>query len=420
MTDTTTAALTIPGASASPQGALPNVQAVRTTICDKTAAVCAQAYGSRLRALVLTGSLARNEATVVLQKDECKVLGDADFLLVFGQHAVEPKAAELNDLASEIEACLAPHGLSVAIGLASVRPGYFRSLPPHSYSYELRVCGSVVWGDAKILELIPRYSAAQLSREDAWRTLCHRMIELLGSMVDDNSSSPALPESARYPAQKLCLDTATSYLVFAGGYEPTYAARSRRLSELARLANDDSGQPFPLTEFAKLISQCTTWKLQPGSCDDLQLRDLLDQVVWYACRLWRWEAAQLGGVDGHSDLGTLINAVAAQQSLPARVRGWISLLRRVERITPHDCICWTKLIRRATPRYLIYWVAAELFFAPGGKLGKGEQLPGPEVAWAELRQLLPAVPGPNSNPSWQDLAVDVWWNYQRFLMGTHL
>src|ERR1035441_7202669 len=59
-----------------------SVRHATNVICSTMAALCREQVGSNLRALVLTGSLARDEASVQLREGEVHVLGDADFLLV--------------------------------------------------------------------------------------------------------------------------------------------------------------------------------------------------------------------------------------------------------------------------------------------------------------------------------------------------
>ena len=47
------------------------MEAVKIAICEQTQDYCLQKYGRRLRAIVLTGSLAREEATVVREAQRC-------------------------------------------------------------------------------------------------------------------------------------------------------------------------------------------------------------------------------------------------------------------------------------------------------------------------------------------------------------
>jgi hypothetical protein len=148
-------------------------------IVRKTVRACEQRYGSRLRAVILTGSLARDEATVLCSDGRHRVLGDADFLLTFNRKAKLPSAAEIKSLGEEVTDSLERQGVTCTVHLAAVRPSYVARLPAHIFSYELRHTGRVVFGDEGILELVPEFSPAQMDREDAWRLLSNRMIEWL-------------------------------------------------------------------------------------------------------------------------------------------------------------------------------------------------------------------------------------------------
>lgn len=394
-------------------------RSVRELICATTVTACTGAFGECLQAVILTGSMARDEASIVSGADQILVWGDADFLLVFGRRADQPPASRLHQVAEAVSAELRQKGLQTHVSLASVIGEYFRRLPPHSYTYELKRHGATIWGDTRPLASTPGYSTAQLSREDAWRTVCNRMIELLGSIAAARPNSEPLPETTRYAAVKLCLDVATSYLIFAGAYEPTNSARSRRLGELAAAPSNRLTEPFPLAEFAVLVERCTLLKLQPSSGDSPLPSNVLEQVIWYACQLWRWEVAQLLKVNRNANVAALMHSLAARQSLATRLRGWLSLFRRVERVVSSDSVRWMKLFRHATPRYLVYEVAAEVFFRLPCLLAS-ESPPGLNVSWSELRQRLPVVHGSQGHEvhRWTDVAAEIMWNYQRFLMGT--
>ena len=58
---------------------------LRSLICAAAVQVCAAVLGSRLRAIVLTGSFARNEATFSASRSGFTFLSDADFLLILDE-----------------------------------------------------------------------------------------------------------------------------------------------------------------------------------------------------------------------------------------------------------------------------------------------------------------------------------------------
>src|SRR2546423_363049 len=172
-------------------------RALHETISNEIVLCCTREFGDTLQSIVLTGSLAREEASAILKRDLTVFSSDADCLLVFpaGPH---PPAARLTRVALEIRKRLVDAGIEIAIGLAAVAPSYFSKLLPNSYTYELKNCGQVLWGGAEVLSWIPSYSVFQLSKEDAWRTLSNRIIEILMCVTDCASGSTDVSLEADY------------------------------------------------------------------------------------------------------------------------------------------------------------------------------------------------------------------------------
>jgi hypothetical protein len=183
-------------------------EVLRSAICNETVRLCLEHSSHGLRALVLTGSLARNEATFEGGEGRWSFWGDAEFLLVCDSTGSLPPAARLAELRTRIEEALARFGIACRIGLRAVRLTYLGNLQPHLFAYELRACGRVLWGDPHILSLIPAFSPRDLSLEDAWRLLCNRMVEHLEVM--EELADASAPQSGRvhYRTVKLYLDFA--------------------------------------------------------------------------------------------------------------------------------------------------------------------------------------------------------------------
>jgi len=165
--------------------------AVRKLVSRVVVKHCRHAFGDCLRSVVLTGSLARDEASVLREDSLSRLLGDADFILLFHSHASLPAARVIAPLISACETELRASGLAGPIGVAAVHDHYFRRLPRHIFSYELRERGLVVWGDANVFSLIPAFSAEEIEPEDAWHTLSNRIIEWLE--LASELSSPPMP-----------------------------------------------------------------------------------------------------------------------------------------------------------------------------------------------------------------------------------
>lgn len=425
-------------------GAKVRMAGLEVTISQQTADICGEALGPALSAIVLTGSMARGEATAIEQGEGARLMGDAEFFLVFKNQTPLPSDAALVPLASKVEDQLSRRGLRCHIELTPVRLQYFRDLRPSIFGYELRACGRVVWGDPSVLSLIAPFSAADIPREDAWCLLVNRMIECLEVAPQLLEAEGRPTQDLAYRLTKLCLDMATSYLVFAGEFRPTYRARAQVLQHMAERDETVKQCPFDLRGFSQQVGRCTEFKLGSGqeppflcSQDEAPTR-----IIEEASDLWRWELAQLTTAPPGAVNWQLMDLWMQRQALSNRVLGWLAVLRecrwhRSWRNWPR----WLRLARRTSPRYWVYAVASELFFSMPdllalprpGRPGSGER--GPKTLsfaplfhevrnlqktspWAKRTSVLPILfqPSPPANsPEWVKLSLTIAANYHRFL-----
>jgi hypothetical protein len=405
---------------------------IRELVCEIVARVCRQQWDHRLRSLLLTGSVARDETTILAHPSGWRVLGDADFMAVFQRHAPLPAAGVVAALTAKCESDLRAAGVFAHVGLAVVHDDYFCRLPAHIFTYELRCCGRMVCGDGNPLGLIPRFPASAIDTEDAWRLLANRTIECLelsaNSLHAPTSPSPkpgeaqgtapngslaVAPEELHYRAVKLFLDMATSLLVFLGAYEPTYGQRAQSLQQLAERREGQAALPFGLKVFAGRVNECTRWKISGGGGDCNSGVEISRQALDYACQLWRWELAQLTSAAPEASPEILFAGVAARQSALEKLRGWLYVVRRTGwlrgvRSWPR----WMAMGPRCTPRCYIYEAAWRLAASATGSLGEPEM--------RQIRALLPVAGGAvqNDGDAKQQLAREVAWNYRTFLTET--
>jgi len=383
---------------------------LRDLICAETRAVCQQTYGQTLGAIVLTGSLARNEATFVERPDGSTLLGDAEFLLVFDSGAPLPSAGDAHRMRLDIEGRLLRHGLRGTVTVSGVPPSYLRRLRPSIFAYELAAYGSVIAGDQSVLNHVRRFAVSEIPLEDAWRLLANRIVEQLETLQGLPADETPLPDDVHYRTVKLVLDTATSLLVFVGGYKPTYAERSVSLRELA----DSPGAaewPLPARAFADAVVDCTEWKLS-GRPSDGSSRAFWRRAVAYAQAIWAWELARLLKIGNQPSAGVLMRQWMQRQPVGDRARSWASVLRRSGWLRslgywPR----WMRLALRGSPRYLVYSAAGDLLFSIGSV---------PRTTVRRIRRCLPVVSYMPSDPSNSvgHLATDILANYNRFLVET--
>lgn len=441
---------------------------LKDAICEATALCCKEEFGGCLRSVVLTGSLARDEATFICEGKGWNLLGDAEFLLVLHGRATLPSS--LCALRERIESALGQSQIVCHVSLSVTHPDYLLKMRPHIFGYELRTCGQVVCGEPAILSLIPAFSPSDIPLEDGWRLLANRIIELLEVPACPQVSSNLSP--VPYSVVKLFLDMCTSFLLFQGAYEPTYRRREARLRSLAATATNQDGYPFfPLHRFAERVTACTDSKLgangQNGQVASTAWSSMSaiswEEVSAYVRTLWRWELARLieaagaggdgGGVPrgcpeelpgagrgghqasfhgGEGSEGELLRRWMRLQPLGQRLRGWAYVLRR--RGWHRSWRQWPRWLRRgwrASPRYGVYAAASELFFqlgdlfapdpVPGNAPGDFQKL----ASWLPMQGTGDNEPGTGdqeqgsaSRPAWQRLASAIAWNYHEFLEGT--
>jgi hypothetical protein len=389
-------------------------------ICDVVDVECKAGFGDRVISLIVTGSAARGEATIVNFGNRWKLLGDAEFLIAVEQTTESVDARCTDSVKRESERKLRGQGIDVSIDLAVVEVSYFKRLPPYIFSYELRVCGRVISGDPSVLELIPKFTASDISHEDAWRLLCNRMIEQLEFVVDLERSPEQLTPRLHYATVKLYLDMATSYLTFMGCYAPTYRERTERLAKLATEPNNEA--PFSLSKFAARVAECTAWKLTGDEAGRDSRVELWREAVRYMRRLWRWQMIQLTNERTDLTIAGLSACFARQQKPAQRLRGWMSLIKRrgLLKSSP-QWPRWIRLASHSTPRYLVYQAAAEVAFRLPCLLKHGDQPARVNIKWREMRELLPERAPQSesfSSANYWEIVSDVLWNYSEFLQDT--
>lgn len=396
-----------------------NLVALREKVAQKTAEFCLRAHSPHALALVLTGSLARDEATWVGEGESGKLMGDAEFLLVLRAGVAEPPRAAIDSLEKEIQSALRRDGISAYVQLAPVYPGYFRELRPRVFAYELQERGRVVWGDASVLALIPHFTAADIPLEDAWRLLANRMIELLEATTEVERFGKEVPERLRYRTVKLYLDMATSLLLFAGEYAPGYGERRQRLQQLADSAPAGGSWPFSLGEFARQVSLATDLKLQGGRPSGAEVGwESWQEALRYARLLWDWEIARLVEGAAGKNGGELLQRWMRRQA-PAGLRGWMFTWRACGWLRSFpNWPRWFRLAGGGSPRYWVYCAAHILFCQLPAALSAGPEGQAKELA-AALRAL-PVVRRAKTGqaPSWKQLVDEVAWNYHHFAEPT--
>lgn len=386
-------------------------QTVQAVIATEMAAVCREAFGRDLRAVVLTGSLARGEGSLVRREGAWHLRSDAEFIILLRDTA--PLTADAGALGQQARSRLAAQDIHCAISASLAHADYFTSLYPHIFAYELRTCGQVVWGESDALLLIPAFDVSDLPREDAWQMLNNRTIEFLEARAGNDAAELS------YRTIKLNLDMATSLLVFLGAYRPGYAARATRLHEIAN--EKPALGPIDLKELSDRVDVCTGWKLgESSSADDAVACQFCSATILDAARVWRWELAQMTGLPVSTPAAALMREWMRRQSFSRRLRGWLYVARQQGWLSSvRQWPRWALRAASASPRYWIYACCGELAAAvaeANEKNGAGEGSMAAEFRHIAIQLPIDRTAGASSD--WQTLSREIAWNYHAFLEGT--
>ena len=393
--------------------------AIVDALCEETKKACQQWFADSLRSLVVTGSLARDEGTFTRENGLWQSLSDAEFIVTLTDAAQLPSIQEQRKFRERIANALSARGLNCSLSLSVVHGDYYRKLRPSMYAYELRRCGRRVAGDPDILSLIPALSATDIPLEDAWRTLCNRLVEQMESIAGSEPGSGKVSSELLYRTVKLYLDMATSLLLFLGIYEPSYRARSERLSALKQNALPGT-LPFDISQFAAIVAACAEWKLRHESKPDLGSPwELWLSSQRDATRLLQWELSRL--THGVASQRELANQWMRNQQFTEKMRGWAYVLRgsgwhRSWRLWPR----WMRCALQGSPRRLVYAAAGEIYaLLPACLSGEADDSRTAH-SLTQIENLLPVanVSGRLGSRNWRQVAQMCCWNYHQFLENT--
>jgi hypothetical protein len=378
-------------------------------------------------AILLTGSFARGEGSVLRVENKLRMLSDMEFLVVCPLGAgLENAQQNLNHLAKHLSGWLAAKAVECEIEFSAVDHNYLRDLRPAIFSYELLAHARTMWGDDKILAAARRFPASEIPRWDAWRMLNNRLLEQL--QWADISPRWGIRElqSAFYHVLKCYLDMATAILIFAGQYRSRYGERAEALEAWAGTASKE-GVAFA-NELADRVSSCTAFKLHPDFgtlplgvdlsqepqrlCEDV--RRTIVELVHTFHQVWRWAGNSFLGSKGKSleEDVALQDAVLRSQPLREKLRGWAKLALMPEvRRRPQFLHQISRLLFKGSPRYLIYTVASHLYFR------LPDVIDGITLEMEDQERLLPVsfADRANAGGGWWRLRADVLFGWRLFL-----
>lgn len=218
-------------------------------------------------AIVLYGSYGRGEGAWYAEADgKPRPYNDYDFCIV-GPEKLPPQ--ELAALRREIEKATGLRWIDVT----QLSPVELRVLPPLIRNYDLKYAARVVYGDARVLDLIPAIDSAALTSKDVEILYFTRLYTLLGSLGAAGVDAPLAGDASRFfrnQMAKAILAVVDVLLLARRAYDASY---HRRVARVAELYSDKSG-------VISLSRWALAEKLEPRAPDmsASEVRDLYSRV----------------------------------------------------------------------------------------------------------------------------------------------
>lgn len=333
-------------------------------------------------AIVLSGSFARGEGTVLALGGRLHVLGDLEFFVALppGQNPRHWRR-RFAVWSREASAGLAAAGVLADVEFGAVGHVFFaRRARPSIFVHDLRRHGKVLWGRPDVLEEIPQFGPEDIPPEDALALLLNRIIEQLATYDRLGRLDAERLLHARYQALKLALDAAGSALAFAGMHTALY---HRRPAAFARLqAETPSLAAVVPPGFASEVARAAGAKADPGvlleeaaagaspaARREAVRRSLLDAAPAVVAVLG-WELSRL--LERAGELPELLEAWLRRPSLAERARDWVRVvLHPMPAPLPIAHATIPRLLVRSTARALLHAAGVRAYLELAGLLADG-------------------------------------------------
>jgi hypothetical protein len=362
----------------------------RRLIADFSAVLKSTDGLGEVSALILTGSFARGEGSVLKLSDRSyKILGDIEFLAVIGKKSdVESLTKSIATVQGVFGERLRKMGITCKVEVTPALPRFFKRLRPRIFDYELIQHGKTIWGERAYLENIPKFSPGQISKIDPIFLLFNRIVEQLALLLMIESEGKIELIDATYPMAKVYMDLATSILAYTGNFEDTYRNRSKRFSELVSshaLGNeewfgDHIGEKVAYWTEAKLRPKPEHFMPAASAYEDkknLNTQFLVEwiQVAQFVRSVLTWEIRKYLDLEDSTDLRELLWSFAKSFELPIRTKEWIKF-HICSRVPSEEksVIRTLRLFRRGSPRSLIYFCCALIYFEIADEMAIGGSL----------------------------------------------
>ncbi|HUO04941.1 MAG TPA: hypothetical protein VMU16_07060 [Candidatus Binataceae bacterium] len=308
------------------------VRAELQALTDQVSACAATKY---FEGLILTGSFARGEGTVIDDpSSQSRWLSDIECLVVVKNGRVSAREIKdsLRRIQNEVNLKPANGARGIKAELRAMTRSRLERLGPTIFANELCAYGKLLWGVSSGLPM-PAFeiTGPQVSKHDAFRLLNNRIIEQI-SVRSGFTGETDGGSAAAYSLAKFWIDLATSLSIFMGCYQPGYRNRQAPFEDYLRLHPEILGRDISAS-LGGHYRDAMAIKLGQRRLKQVASVDEFRQAAEVARAAWYWESAQLLGFDPDSaDWRGIFSRLSRLETSMQRFRGWVRLFRRPARL----------------------------------------------------------------------------------------
>jgi len=185
---------------------------------------------AQIESLILIGGYGRGEGAVIYRDGEEDVFNDYDFFLVMKTKVTEHQKRAVADVAESLT-----HKIGIEVDLFPISMKKFCALPISLMNFEMKQKSIIVWGNTKILDLLPEYNASEIPIVEGTRLLVNRGILLVycrRALEEQEAVTKHEREKLIKYIFKALLAIGDSYLLISNAYSYHLSTRKRWITEL--------------------------------------------------------------------------------------------------------------------------------------------------------------------------------------------
>lgn len=398
------------------------VQDFLKNVCD---IIVKNISGQNIESVILIGSFSKGEGTVYIDRNNRPVfLSDSEFIVVLNKEADYRTLTDKSEqIGINVSRMLKEKEFDIEVDLSLFLEKSLTKMPPTAFTYELKNYGKVIWGNRKILDVVPDYKRNDIKKEESVAVIFNRAIEQLNEIFGDKKE---VMTTQTYQICKGYVNLASSILIAEGKYEPLYKNMPAQVSRL-----DYRDCKFDYADLMEKIRKWMDFKLEPK--EDLLFKNREEVLKeWQRLRkyyrdVWGWESGKFQIVDSprfivhgleENDI-ELAKGHLKKERFKGKIKGWLKLILYQEKSGNLSLLRAVRLIFKGSPKMLA-WVCGMIVYHnyPVHELDHSPQtiVHSKTTEMNFVRKYVPVIPREYRKKvlDWEDLRKIVVYNWEKF------